>query len=82
MKIGFFATALMRDIDFEEFARFGAEAGYQAMDVPGRQARHSGHLRQVRPGGQRDDRAFAELRSPPMTPSESSRWWVCAGRST
>ena len=34
MKLGFFATALMRGIDFAEFARFGAEVGYQAMDVP------------------------------------------------
>ncbi len=34
MKLGYFATALMREIDFEEFARFGKDVGYQALDVP------------------------------------------------
>ena len=34
MKLGFFATGVLGKIDFEEFARWGAEQGYGAMDVP------------------------------------------------
>lgn len=34
MKLGFFPTGIMRQLDFEELARWGAEHGYRAMDVP------------------------------------------------
>ena len=34
MKLGFFATGSTDRLDFAEFARWGAEHGYQAMDVP------------------------------------------------
>jgi sugar phosphate isomerase/epimerase len=34
VKLGFFATGSTDRLDFEGFARWGAEHGYQAMDVP------------------------------------------------
>lgn len=34
MKLGFFPTGILGKVDFEEFARWGAEQGFAAMDVP------------------------------------------------
>ncbi len=34
MKLGFFPTGILQKLDFEEFARWGAEQGFEAMDVP------------------------------------------------
>src|SRR5579859_353039 len=34
VKLGFFATGSTDKLDFAEFAKWGAENGYQAMDVP------------------------------------------------
>lgn len=34
MKLGYFPTGIMGKLDFEEFARWGAEQGFGAMDVP------------------------------------------------
>ena len=34
MKLGFFATGVLRQLDLSEFAQWGASIGYQAMDVP------------------------------------------------
>ncbi len=34
MKLGFFPTGKMRELDLEGMIRWGAEHGYQAFDVP------------------------------------------------
>lgn len=34
MKLGYFATGATNRLDFEDFARWGAEHGFRAMDVP------------------------------------------------
>ena len=34
MKLGFFATGVLQNVDFGEVAQFGAMAGYEAIDVP------------------------------------------------